>query len=245
MSRMLIISSSAAFCNRIKELLPEEHEVLICSVASEMTDALRSLRPDLLIMDLDIAGLDSIYLLENARNTGLTFKLLAVGGAPSDYVRGKLQQIGTAHYMTKPCNFQQAAVRAVSIDLEAEEDLVTPNMVRVELTLMRLGFYSNLNGYRALSYGVYSYWKNPNQSFTKDLYQDIAEHCGGSWKNVEHAMRSCIEKAYARRDETVWRMYFPRNKDGNVSHLTTAAFIAAVAGHLRLAGQQQMLRKKA
>jgi hypothetical protein len=136
------------------------------------------------------------------------------------------------------------AVRAVSICLEAEEDLVTPNPVRVELVLMNLGFHQHLNGYSSLVWGVYSYWKNPFQSFTKDLYQEIAAHCGDNWKNVEHAMRSCIGKAYARRNESVWRLYFPTGKDGKVAHLTTAEFIACVAGHLRRAGMQQQAKQK-
>ena len=244
-ARMLMVSSSAPLCNRVKELIPEEHEFLICSVASEMSDALRSLQPDLLIMDLDIAGMDSLFLLENARNVGLTFKLLAFGGILPDYVAQRLEMIGIAHFMLKPCNSQQLAIRAVSICLETQEDLITPNLVRVELALMHLGFYQHLNGYQALAYGVYAYWKNPFQAFTKDLYLDIAQHCCCSWKNVEHAMRSCIAKAYARRDDSVWRMYFPAGKDGKVGHLTTAAFIAALAGHLRRSALQQQERRKA
>ena len=244
MSRMLIMSSSGAFCNRLKDLIPEEHEVLICPVASEMLDAVGSLRPDLLIMDMDIAGMDSLFLLENARDAGLRFKLLAFGPPLSDYVRERLDKVGLSHYMHKPCCAQQMAVRAVSICLEVVEDLITPNLLRVELVLMNLGFHQHLNGYSSLVWGVYSYWKNPFQSFTKDLYQEIAAHCGDNWKNVEHAMRSCIGKAYARRNESVWRLYFPTGKDGKVAHLTTAEFIACVAGHLRRAGMQQQAKQK-
>lgn len=244
MSRMLIMSSSGAFCNRLKDLIPEEHEVLICPVASEMFDAVGSLRPDLLIIDMDIAGMDSLFLLENARNAGLRFKLLVLGTPPSEYVMQRLNKVDVSHYMCKPCCAQQVAVRAVSICLEEEEDLVTPNPVRVELVLMNLGFHQHLNGYPALVWGVYSYWKNPFQSFTKDLYQEIAAHCGDNWKNVEHAMRSCIGKAYARRNESVWRLYFPAGRDGKVAHLTTAEFIACVAGHLRRAGMQQQAKQK-
>ena len=244
MSRMLIMSSSGAFCNRLKDLIPEEHEVLICPVASEMFDAVGSLRPDLLIIDMDIAGMDSLFLLENARNAGLRFKLLVLGTPPSEYVLQRLNKVDVSHYMCKPCCAQQVAVRAVSICLEEEEDLVTPNPVRVELVLMNLGFHQHLNGYSSLVWGVYSYWKNPFQSFTKDLYQEIAAHCGDNWKNVEHAMRSCIGKAYARRNESVWRLYFPAGRDGKVAHLTTAEFIACVAGHLRRAGMQQQAKKK-
>ncbi len=239
MARMLVVSSSGTFCKVLKNMIPEEHEVLICTVASEMFDAVRTLQPDLLIMDLDIAGMDSLFLLENARNTGLTFQLLALGGTPSDYLKQRLNNVGVSHYMCKPCNAHQVAVRAVTLCLEDEEDLITPNLVRVELVLMNLGFHQHLNGFQALAYGVLSYWKNPFQSFTKDLYHDIATHCGGNWKNVEHAMRSCISKAYARRDESVWRMYFNTGRDGKVSHLTTAEFIACVAGHLRRAGLLQ------
>ena len=234
---MLIAGASASFCDSLTELIPQQNQVLRCLEADEMFDALCTVKPDLLIFDMDLSGLDGLFFLENARAAGVSAKFLVLGSILTDYVRQKLASLKISYFMQKPCCVQQVATRAVSICLEQED--MTPNPVKVELFLMNIGMHQHLNGYHCLVWGIYSYWVKPYQSFTKELYPYIGEKCDCNWKNVEHAMRSCINKAYARRDDSLWRLYFPKGKDGKVAHLTTAQFIACVAGHLRRANMPQ------
>ncbi len=228
---MLIAGASANFCDSFTALIPQQHQVLRCLEVEEMFDALCTVKPDLLVFDMDLSGLDGLFFLENARAAGVCTKFLVMGSLLTEYVQGRLMSLQISHFMKKPCCVQQVATRAVGICMEQEDMMPSPE--KVELFLMNIGIYQHLNGYHCLVWGIYSYWLNPYQSFTKELYPYIAEKCDCNWKNVEHAMRSCIHKAYVRRNDSLWRLYFPTGKDGKVAHLTSAKFIACVAGHLR------------
>ena len=244
MARILIASTSATFCRVLKDLIPETHEALICAEVPEIFEALQSLRPDLLVLDIQLAGMDGLYLLENARNAGLDFKLLLLGATPSPYLRQRLEQLEITHYMTKPCDSLQVAVRAISICMEEQPQYLAPSLTEAELILMNLGFHPHVSGYRELIWAVYSYWKNPYQSLTKELYPFVAEQCGGDWKKAERAMRSSIDKAYNRRNESLWRLYFNKGRDGKVPHMSIATFLGSLCTHLRRASLQQERKRK-
>lgn len=233
MARILIADSADTFCKAVARQIPEEHEALICTHGSELAEALQTLRPDLLIVDLGLNDTDVISLLQAAQMAGICPKIFALAYYFTGYMQQKLQTLNVAYAMVKPCIISQVAAHAVSIcsmdEVENEPDVES----QAEIALTNLGFFRNLNGYNCVVCALCALIVNPNMTLTKELYPYVASQCGGNWKSVEHAIRNCVEKAYKHRCDWVWKMYFPAGRDGTVGHLTNAAFLTCLAAHLR------------
>ena len=65
--------------------------------------------------------------------------------------------------------------------------------------------------------------------FESRLYPAVAKRCDGSVDQVERAMRTAIQRAWTRRDEQIWKMYFAPLPDGRVRKPSNSEFISRIA----------------
>ena len=233
MARILIADSADVFCKAVARQIPEEHQVLICTHGSELAEALQTLRPDLLIVDLDLVGTDALSLLRTAQMAGIRPKIFAIASYFSDYIMQTLNSMNLVYAMLKPCKISQVVAHVLSICYMEQLEDETDDESQVETALINLGLFRHRNGYNCLVCALLALLKNPDLMLTKELYPYVASQCGGNWKSVEHAIRGCIENAYKQRNDAVWKMYFPAGRDGTVGHLTNTAFLTCLAAHLR------------
>lgn len=237
MYKILILDESEVFCKTLAELLPDDFEPYLSQDGERFAELLQTIRPDFLVMDLNISGVDSLYVLEAANFAGIRPCVVAVSGFISTYIECLLEQMKVSYYLRKPCDMQQLAARITDMALDCQLQL-TPQMSidkedKVENFLRYLGFFPHLNGYKMLVSAIAIKIENPYASMTKELYPQVAEIWGTDWKQAEHAIRNCIHSAYKKRNDWVWRMYFPCDPDKRVGHLKNSEFISCVAGYLR------------
>ena len=120
-------------------------------------------------------------------------------------------------------------------DKEEGEDLSR----KIHEILLTLGLRSNLSGYRYLVEAVELFFKDPEQSMTKELYPAVAARFGATGQQVERAIRGCIQDAYTKRRDELWRLYFPAGRDGRVRSVTNSHFISRIADMLRRQKQEK------
>jgi two-component system response regulator (stage 0 sporulation protein A) len=75
---------------------------------------------------------------------------------------------------------------------------------------------------------------------TKVLYPEVAKRCDCDPSHVERSIRSAIEAAWKRRDDSIWKLYFPEEGMHSGKRPTNSAFIARLAQSLEQHGMQPL-----
>lgn len=242
--KLLIAESSRELADALAELFRGSCQVQCCTDGDEARQLLRRFRPDVLILDLMLPGFDGLSLLQWAREQEICPQVLATTRFCSDYVVETAQLLGIRYLMRKPCSVSALGARVRDL-LERE----TPEFRREQATdtagLLRvLGIPGKLRGATYLRHAVPLYARDPLQSITKVLYPEVAKLCSCKPSHVERSIRSAIERGWKRRDENIWRLYFPADETGTVPKPTNGELIARLAQSLRAAETLQNTPEK-
>ena len=224
---MLIADGTEAFRLELAENLKDQYIVRVCQEGHEALKVMASFKPDLMVLDLMLPGLDGITVLQRAAAVGVEPVALATTGYFNEYISGAISRLNVGYVMMKPCDVQAATGHL----LDLTDRMKTPPLTQpddrtvVSNLLLALGIATNLRGYCYLRDAILAEIRNPGQQVTKTLYPDVGKPYGATGVQVERSIRSAIEKAWARRKTDLWRQYFPE-ETGKPSN---GVFISALA----------------
>lgn len=231
MRKLLIADASEEFRLALAELLRGNYMVRLCQDGNQTLEVLQSMKPDILVLDLLLPGLDGISLLQKVAEAGLQPVVLATTAFSNDYVVDSLARLGVGYVMVKPCDIHAVTARIADLHQHLKPPVVTrpdPRTV-VSNMLLSLNVPTKLKGYACLREGVLELVRDPAQQVTKELYPKVAKLYGGNGPQVERLIRTAIDAAWKKRDERVWRLYFQPGPDGCLERPTNATFISALA----------------
>ena len=234
-SRVLIAEGSEELRLGLSEMLLGSFQVKCCSDGYEVQKILPQYRPDVLVLDVMLPGIDGLTLVQWALEQGLQTRVLLVTSLASAYVLEAASRLGVGYMMQKPCDLGALAARvtdlsrseAVARTAECDAQKQTAGILRA------LGILSKHRGSGYLREAVLLSMDEEYRSVTKVLYPEVARRCGCQNSHVERNIRNAIESAWLRRDERVWRLYFPADGSGYVKKPTNADFIFRVADCIR------------
>ena len=231
MQKLLIVDATEEFRSALADATKWIYIVRTCGDGEEALELARAFLPDLLVLDLTVAGMDGLSLAQILSRGPNRPVILATTRFTSPYVLDAASRTGIDYMMVKPCN-----IRAVLARLE---DLVNCREPRAQARpdpkvsaanlLLALGIHTNNKGYIYLREAIPIYAKDPQQSVTKELYPAVARLCGGSVEQVERAIRTAIQRAWNQRDEQIWKLYFVTMPDGSVKRPSNSEFISRLA----------------
>ena len=125
MYKLFIVDDESDVVDGIKTTISwRRHGIEVCGYATNGQEALeliRSLLPDLLIVDVNMPVMDGITLLEKIRNEGIELKFLILSGYDEFGYAQKAINLGATDYLLKPCKPQdilQAVLKAKSVTEE-------------------------------------------------------------------------------------------------------------------------------
>lgn len=114
--RLLVVEDEKALCNTIvKGLKLDGYEVDSCFDGQEAWDMILSEQYDLVILDLNLPGMDGMEVLKNVRNEDAETSILILSA------RGQLQDkidgldAGANDYLCKPFHFEELEARVRSL----------------------------------------------------------------------------------------------------------------------------------
>lgn len=234
MKKLLIADSTPGLSEALAQMLSRDFEIYVCNRGDEMMQELLSVRPDVAVLDLMFPGVDSISVLHTLQGLGIRPGIVATTCYVSDYVLAALERLGVKYVMLKPCDTGVLAARILEIAQGAPPQNRQEQVRReANILMLRLGLRRNLAGYQYLMEAIVLYDRNPNQSITKELYPAVGALCGGSGSQAERSIRTCIQDAYNKRQDYLWRLYFPTGYDGRVRKITNVHFIAKITECIR------------
>ena len=234
MLKLLIADTGEGFRQALSDQLRGTYRIRICREGRETLEMLLDYKPDLVVLDMMLPGLDGISILQEAARCGLHPTVLATTKYPSDFLVESAAKLQVAYMMVKPCDVKITAQRIRDLTEHIRQPMAARPEPRtiVSNTLLSLGISTKLRGYAYLREAILQMMENPGQSVTKELYPEIGKICDATPIQVERSIRSAIGKAWKNRDEAMWQMYFRNAPVEKMERPSNAVFISCIADRM-------------
>ncbi len=190
------------------------------------------MHPDLLVIDLELPGIDGMTLLRRIQAAGPSPEVIVMGRLMSDYAVDTLLNMKVAYLVRKPCNVQAVAEHAMEL-LRYHAQKESPVQAAVRDILMDLGICVHQAGGKYLLRAVILMAQNPSQYITKELYPAAGKAYGKSGQVVERGIRNAIEKAWLGCDPKAWSECFGTDENGRPMKPQNREFILKMVELLR------------
>ena len=252
MSTLKILLADADEDSRIaleQDLEQEQSLEVIGSTGSGM-DAIKLIEktePDIIIMDLVLAGVDGLDVLEQLSQSQWERKRPMVI-VYSAYIRGSVTlqaaEFGADYFIMKPCSSQLVAERirqlyqvspAAASNSEHLETLVTS-------VIHEIGVPAHIKGYQYLREAIIIAVEDMEviNAVTKVLYPEVARRFDTTASRVERAIRHAIEVAWDRGDIETLQKYFGYTVSNGKGKPTNSEFIALISDRIRLENKRKV-----
>lgn len=201
--KALIADPAEEFREALAHALSPGFQVICCARGDEIPGLLASEKPDLLIMELSLPGLDGISLLEQLSERP---PVLVVTDLISPYVHNALMRLQVEYAILKPTSIHKVADRAFDLVRQSRFFEETGSLQEV---LIRMRLPSGRSGFQHLLTGLPLLAQNRRQQLSKELYDTIALLDNSTPSAVEKAIREVIRDGWVARDPQEWNRYFP------------------------------------
>lgn len=236
MLKVLVADGSGEFGKELRKQLSDEFCVELCRDGSKALKRLSVSTPDILILNLRLAEVDGLEVLQTYRTAGGTAKVFVLYDYLGEYVLSRLETLEVSGLFTVPCKVSCVAtsVREVGFRLlygDREDRRMETELDRI---LLSLGFTMGLTRYTCVFDAIRVKCEDFECPLSKGIYPAVAKLANGNPSQVEKAIRNAIRAAWKTGDRNVWRMYFAPGTCGELRCPTNDAFITRIARGLYL-----------
>lgn len=211
--KAVIVDPSRDLCGDYARVLEPDFRVTCCTRGDEALKRLLEEKPDILIMELSLAGLDGISLLRQLPDRP---PVLVISDLLSPYAIGALEDLGIQYALRKPAKLTDVVDRTLELTYLGHGFRNTGNALEV---LRRLNIPSGRQGFQHLLVALPMLTGHRDQRLGKELYAQIARQCGTTAGAVEKGIRDALRAGWDQGDRALWQKYFPgatqcpRNKE--------------------------------
>ena len=246
--RIVLADAAEEFRQMLADMISGEADLTVCAQTGsgeELLDLIARHRPDVVIMDLMLAGMDGLEVLEELGEDRPKVLVLSAFGGPA--LAGQISQRGGNYCMLKPCRAQSVIERARLLcdapALQLQEEGDARDMERqVTAIIHEVGVPAHIKGYQYLREAIIIAVEDMDviNAVTKVLYPEVAKRFGTTASRVERAIRHAIEVAWDRGDLETLQKYFGYTVSNAKGKPTNSEFIAMIADRLQLERKKSM-----
>ncbi len=251
-TRIVLADAAEDFRRMTAEAIGQEEDLELVGQTGDGEELLHmacSLRPQAIVMDLVLSGLDGLGVLEGLKALGPDRPRVLVLSAFSPSAFGdRLPGLGVDYFMLKPCRLTTLLerIRQVSALSGAEEEPEEPEgreapdrqTLEREITAIihDIGVPAHIKGYQYLreAIGLAVEDMDVINAVTKILYPTVARKFDTTASRVERAIRHAIEVAWDRGDLETLQKYFGYTVSNTKGKPTNSEFIAMIADRISL-----------
>ena len=255
---ILIADSYPDESKQLKEELQKQYNVMaIAENGEDAFSGILNLRPDLVIIDLMLPGVDGLGVIERCREVMSPEEVpafIALTMIENQDLMEYIRHLKVDYCMMKPFQAgilaeritQMIRIRSVNTKIQEEihkekeevPSISNKNDIRREISLLvrNLGIPAHIKGCRYIKYGILMAMEDANSVnyITKSLYPDIAKKCKTTIGSVERAILHAIDIVWIRGNKQLLGEIFGTFVIEQQERPTNSEFIAAVADWMRL-----------
>ena len=249
--RIVLADAAEEFRQMLADMIGGEADLTVCAQTAsgeELLDLIARHRPDVVVMDLMLSGMDGLEVLEELGEDRPKVLVLSAFGGPA--LAGQISQRGGDYCMLKPCRPQSVVERARLLcdvpALQLQEEGDARDLERqVTAIIHEIGVPAHIKGYQYLreAIGLAVADMEIINAVTKVLYPAVAKKFGTTASRVERAIRHAIEVAWDRGDLETLQKFFGYTVSNAKGKPTNSEFIAMIADGLMLDSGENSLRK--
>lgn len=231
MKRVLLADANESFATTLREDLEQTGDFTVTLVRDgrAVADAVRTLSPDLLVMDLALPHLDGLCVLRRLRREGITPPTVLLSAFVSERVLLEAAELRADYFLPKPFAPEALFERLYTLSTPIHREAVPHSELIAVSMLHELGLSPGHRGYRYALDGAQLLRAEPSliHAITKAVYPRIARRHGTSAACVERSLRRAIELAHERGEPSVWHRFFSHLPEGEKP--TNGLFLATLA----------------
>lgn len=201
--KVLIAEPSPELSDAMAKALENDFRVVCCARGDEALRLIRSELPDVVILELALAGLDGISVL---RRLPQRPPVLVVSDLLTPYVIGVLESLGIQYAMRKPVSLSNLTDRVLELACLSKGLGDVGNALEL---LRRMSVPSGRQGFQHLLLALQRLTDQRDQRMGKELYLGIAKQFSTSVCAVEKGIRDVIQAGWDRGYPGLWKDFFP------------------------------------
>ena len=241
--RILLADASEEFRGLFREMLDGEAGLELVGQTGDGEELLRlmhQLRPDVVVMDLLLTGMDGLEVLEHLGKERPRMLVLSAFAAPA--LAEQVAARGGDYCMLKPCRLsavverirQLAHGQAAQEGSEGGDDRELERRVTAIIHDIGVPPHTNPHHHLREAIGLAVADMDVINAVTKVLYPAVAKKYGTTASRVERAIRHAIEVAWDRGDLETLQKYFGYTVSNAKGKPTNSEFIAMIADRISL-----------
>ena len=212
-ARVLIADSGEDFRYLMADTISAEEDMTVAGTAGDGLEALAMIsekQPDVVVMDLVLAKMDGLGVLQRLAKLPQSPAVIIVSGFFNDHVVQEAAELGAYYFMPKPCDVPALLSRIRQVISGSKSsgqrqgimfEKPEPNLESVVTDVLHeIGVPAHIKGYQYLREAIIMTINDMDaiNSVTKILYPEVAKKFDTTPSRVERAIRHAIEVAWDR-----------------------------------------------
>ena len=236
--KVLLVDAGEESRTLMREELEKSGEFSV-ELARDGSEALKKAsenRPDLLVMDVMLSGMDGISVLRQLQKQGDAPMTIFISAFISERMLAEISELGAAYFLLKPFEPSILLDKLRGLFLAAPQAAPSSLKTRVTSVIHEIGVPAHIKGYQYLREAIMITVKDMDviNAVTKVLYPEVAKRYATTPSRVERAIRHAIEVAWDRGDLETLQKYFGYTVSNAKGKPTNSEFIAMIADRLTL-----------
>lgn len=207
------------------------------SDGTQVVEMVRKFKPDLMVLDLLLSGLDGLSILRWMQNEEKP-AILAVSTFVSQEMVAEAGNLGAVMFVSKPYNEEAMVEHLLRLaDNRRESFFHKPGLEEMVTTMIHeVGVPAHIKGYQYVREAIMITVEDMEviNSVTKILYPEVAKRYHTTPSRVERAIRHAIEVAWDRGDIETLQGFFGYTVSNVKGKPTNSEFIAMISDRIRL-----------
>lgn len=237
MSIVITGEEDSCRCELEKVLEESGRFTIIASTGNgaEVPGLVEKMRPNLLLLDMTLPGLDGLSILRRLKE-GYMPIILAVSAFPGYEMAAECGRLGAALFICKPCSVEAIVENLIHLSQHGSRPHPQSLEEIVTAIIHEIGIPAHIKGYQYVREAIMIAVEDMEiiNSVTKVLYPEVAVKFHTTPSRVERAIRHGIEVAWDRGDLETLQRFFGYTVSNTKGKPTNSEFIAMISDHIRL-----------
>ena len=193
-------------------------------------------KPDLLVLDLVMPGLDGLSILQRMEGSDRPM-VLATSSFVTQETIAQAGDLGASMFIPKPYSENAIVDSLLRLAEKADPNVHAPGLEELVTSIIHeVGVPAHIKGYQYVREAIMITVENMDviNSVTKVLYPEVAKRYHTPPSRVERAIRHAIEVAWDRGDLETLQKFFGYTVSNAKGKPTNSEFIAMISDRIRL-----------